>query len=745
MAAVKEKETVKERFDVEGMTCASCASSVESILSHVEGVQSAQVNFADSSVMVEFDSGVVSKEAMQEAVEGIGYELVVDKQEDQTQKQEKEEKKLKIAKLKLIVAVLFSIPVVIIAMFFPFMPFANWIMLVLSIPVMFYSGKEFFAIAWIRAKNWSVNMDTLIALGTGSAILFSLFNTFYPQYLLSRGLEPHVYYEVAVVIVALILLGRYFEERAKSRTSSAIKKLMNLGVKKARVVREGVEVEVPVDQVNKGDLILIRPGEKIPVDGKVTEGKSSIDESMITGEPVPVEKAPGNGVIGATINKTGSFTMVAEKVGSETMLAQIIKLVQEAQGSKAPIQKLADKISSVFVPIVIAIAAISFLVWFIWGPEPQLTYAISAAVAVLIIACPCALGLATPTAVMVGIGKGAENGILVKDAQSLEAIHKLDVLVLDKTGTITKGQPEVTDLHWDEDVQNQEEISSVVYAMESKSEHPLASAIVQYFKKEDGGSLPLDSFDSITGKGLQATYQNQPYFIGNLKFVEAKGKTVSQKLSRKAHQLGGEAKTVIYVAQAEKVVGVLGITDPIKDTSKQAVQELQQLGLEVHMLTGDNEQTAKAIGENAGVNTIKAEVLPADKDEYIRVLQEKGKKVAMVGDGINDSPALARADVGIAMGTGTDVAIESAEITLIKGDLRDILKAFKLSKETVNTIHQNLFWAFIYNLIGIPIAAGVLYPFTGFLLNPMIAAGAMAFSSVSVVTNSLRIKSRKLK
>ena len=745
MEAVKEKETVKERFDVAGMTCASCAASVESILSHVEGVQSAQVNFADSSVLVAFNPDVASKKEMQEAVESIGYELVVSEQVDDNQKQEKEEQKLKTAKLKLIVAVLLSLPVVIIAMFFPHMPFANWIMLILSIPVLFYSGKEFFVIAWIRAKNWSVNMDTLIALGTGAAFLFSLFNTFFPDYLLSRGLEPHVYYEVADVIIALILLGRYFEERAKSRTSSAIKKLMNLGVKNARVVRDGKEVEIPVDQVSKGDLILIRPGEKIPVDGKVTKGKSSIDESMITGEPVPVEKSKGDEVIGATINKTGSFTMVAEKVGSETMLAQIIKLVQEAQGSKAPIQKLADKISSVFVPIVIGIAALTFIAWYVWGPTPQLTFAVISTVAVLIIACPCALGLATPTAIMVGIGKGAENGILVKDAQSLEAVHKLDVLVLDKTGTITKGQPEVTDVFWDEDVQNQKEIAGAVYSMESKSEHPLASAIVHHFKTEDGEILPLDSFDSVTGKGLQATYQNQPYFIGNLKFVEAKGKSLSQKLSQKAHQLGGEAKTVIYIAQAEKVVGVLGITDPIKDTSRQAVHELQQLGMEVHMLTGDNEQTAKAIGEKAGVNIIKAEVLPADKEEYIRLLQEKGKKVGMVGDGINDSPALARADVGIAMGTGTDVAIESAEITLIKGDLRDIIKAYKLSKETVRAIHQNLFWAFIYNLIGIPIAAGVLYPFTGFLLNPMIAAGAMAFSSVSVVTNSLRIKSRKLK
>jgi Cu2+-exporting ATPase len=737
-------EAVKEKFDIEGMTCASCANSIESILSHVEGVQSAEVNFADSSVLVAFDPHVASAKSMQEAVKSIGYELIVNGREQAAQKHEKEEHKLTAAKRKLIIAVLFSIPVVAIAMAFPFMAFANWIMLFLSLPVMFYSGQDFFVIAWKRAINRSVNMDTLIALGTGAAFLFSLFNTFFPEYLLARGLEPHVYYEVAAVIIALILLGRYFEERAKSRTSSAIKKLMNLGVKNARVIREGKEVEIPVSQVNKGDLILIRPGEKIPVDGVVKEGKSSVDESMITGESLPVEKVAGDNLIGATINKTGSFTMLAEKVGNETMLAQIIKLVQEAQGSKAPIQKLADTISSVFVPIVIAIATVTFFAWYIWGPAPEITYAVTATVAVLIIACPCALGLATPTAVMVGIGKGAENGILVKDAQSLEAVHKLDVLVLDKTGTITKGEPEVTDILWHPEVKDQQHLGKVILSMEARSEHPLASALVKYFKKYDGDSISLEDFDSITGKGIIATYEGSFYFIGNLKLMQENKLLLLDELSEEAALLQEEAKTVIFVGQTDKVVAVLAISDPIKETSKNAVHQLQQKGLKVHMLTGDNEQTAKAIGQRAGVNIIKAEVLPADKEEYIRNLQEQGKKVAMVGDGINDSPALARADVGIAMGTGTDVAIESADITLIKGDLSDILKAYNLSRETVKTIHQNLFWAFIYNLIGIPIAAGVLYPFTDFLLNPMIAAGAMAFSSVSVVTNSLRIKSRKL-
>lgn len=738
-------EAVKEKFDVEGMTCASCASSVESTLSHVNGVKSAQVNFADSSVLVAYDPHVASSEAMQQAVESIGYSLVINGKQDISDKEEKEKTKLKSARLRLIIAVAFSIPVVVIAMAFPLMPFANWIMLLLSLPVMFYSGQEFFVIAWKRAKNRSVNMDTLIALGTGAAFLFSLFNTFFPEYLAERGLDPHVYYEVAVVIIALILLGRYFEERAKSRTSSAIKKLMNLGVKNARVIREGKEVEVPVSQVSKGDVILIKPGEKVPVDGVVKEGASSVDESMITGEPLPVAKEAGDKLIGATINKTGSFTMIAEKVGSETMLAQIIKLIQEAQGSKAPIQKLADRISSVFVPIVILIAAVTFASWYIWGPEPQVTHAVIATVAVLIIACPCALGLATPTAVMVGIGKGAENGILVKDAESLEAVHKLDILVLDKTGTITKGEPEVTDIFWQRNVADQQQVEDIILAVEAKSEHPLASAIVNYFKKETESDITLETFESITGKGVKASFKGSPYYIGNLKLMQENKILLPDELMTSASSLGEEAKTMVYVAQNDTVVAVLGISDPIKETSKDAVHQLQQKGIEVHMLTGDNEQTAKAIGKKAGVNIIKAGVLPADKEEYVRNLQESGKKVGMVGDGINDSPALARADVGIAMGTGTDVAIESANITLIKGDLTDILKAYQLSRQTVRAIHQNLFWAFIYNLIGIPIAAGVLYPFTDFLLNPMIAAGAMAFSSVSVVTNSLRIKAKKLK
>ncbi|ARS38091.1 heavy metal translocating P-type ATPase [Pontibacter actiniarum] len=745
MPAVAEKLIAKDRYEIEGMTCASCANSVESILSHVEGVKSASVNFADSSVLVEHEPDVATPEKLQAAVEEIGYSLIINQKAGEENREEREEEKLRDAKVKLIVASVLSIPVLLIAMVFPAIPYADWIMLVLTTPVVVWSGRDFFIIAYKRAKNFSANMDTLIALGTGAAFLFSVFNTFFPGYLRSRGLEPHVYYEVAAIIVALILLGRYFEERAKSRTSAAIKKLINLGVKTARVIRGGIELEVPIGEVEKGDLILIRPGEKVPVDGKITEGKSVLDESMITGESLPVEKEAGDTVIGGTINRTGSFKMVAERVGSETMLAQIIRLVQEAQGSKAPIQKLVDRISAVFVPIVIVIAILSFAAWSVWGPEPEVTYAMIAAVTVLIIACPCALGLATPTAIMVGIGKGAEHGILIKDAESLELAHKLKAIILDKTGTITQGKPVVTDVLWDLSPAARNEVSHVVYAIESQSEHPLAQAVVNRLKPEGLQAVILDSFDSVTGKGVKASYNGKRYLIGNRRLLDENSVRTSPFLLERVEELSREAKTIIYVAEEEKAIAVIAIADTIKETSKAAIAALQQMGLEVHMLTGDNRQTAEAIGQQAGVDQIKAEVLPADKAAYIKELQAKGLKVAMVGDGINDSPALAQADVGIAMGTGTDIAIESAEITLIKGDLEDIVTAIKLSRETVKTIRQNLFWAFIYNVTGIPIAAGVLYPFTGFLLNPMFAAAAMAFSSVSVVTNSLRLKAKTFK
>jgi len=732
----------KETYKVNGMSCASCANNVETRLSSLKGVESATVNFANASVFVHYNTKLVSYEKMQKVIKDIGYELIIENRTDKENDELKEAKKLSAIRNKTIMAIVFSIPVVVIAMIFPNILFANWIMMILTLPVLFWIGKDFFVAAYIRAKHFSSNMDTLVALGTGSAFIFSVFNTIFPLYLKSRGIEPHVYYEAAAVIISLIMLGKYFENKAKAKTSSSIKKLMGLGVKSTKVVRENQELEIPVNEVLKGDKIIIHPGEKIPVDGKIIAGNSYVDESMITGESVPVEKKAGDMVIGATINKTGTFKIIAEKVGSETLLSQIIKMVREAQGSKAPIQKFADKIASIFVPVVISIAIISSLIWYFAGPSPQITYAFVTLVTVLIIACPCALGLATPTAIMVGIGKAAELGILIKDAQSLELAHKLNAVVVDKTGTITHGKPVVTDIIWNDTISDKDEIQKVILTAESHSEHPLASAIVNYFKDNGIKDVLLKSFESLTGKGILAAYNGNIYLIGNKRLIEENQINISTELLSKANDMFLQSKTLIYVSKNKETEAIICIADTIKESSKKAIKELQNIGLEVYMLTGDNKQTASAIAKEVGIKHIKAEVLPADKKDYIKSLQKRNLKVAMVGDGINDSPALAQADVGIAMGTGTDIAIENAEITLVKGDLIRITTAIKLSKETVKTIRQNLFWAFIYNIIAIPIAAGILFPVNGFLLNPMIAGGAMAFSSVSVVLNSLRLRNK---
>lgn len=616
-------------------------------------------------------------------------------------------------------------------------------MLILSIPVIFWFGRDFYIIAYKQTKNLKANMDTLVALGTGAAFIISLFNTIFPSYLKSKGIEPHVYFEAAVVIISLILLGRYLEEKAKSKTSESIKKLMGLKVKSAMVLRNGIELLLPIDEVVVGDILIIRPGEKIPVDGKIMDGHSLVDESMITGEPIPVEKTAGAKIIGSTINKTGSFTMVAEKVGKNTLLSQIIEMVKNAQGSKAPVQKLADKIAAVFVPIVISIAILSALVWYFVGPDPSSTYAFVTLITVLIIACPCALGLATPTALIVGIGKGAENGILIKNAESLEKAKNIDIVVLDKTGTITEGKPDVEEIVWLKSNLNQNSILEEIVAIEKKSEHPLAESIVRHFGKEISSTISLDNFNSITGRGVSAIINNNSYVIGNYMLVKESGINIKKEQDY-FDQYGLTAQTHIFVARNNELIALIIITDKIKNTSRKAIQSLQKMDIKVHMLTGDNEATAKSIATEAGIDFYKAELLPADKLSYIKNLQEQGLNVAMVGDGINDTPALAQADIGMAMGNGTDIAIESADITLIKGDLQKIVESIKLSGLTLQTIKQNLFWAFIYNIITIPIAAGILYPLNGFLLNPMIAGGAMAFSSVSVVLNSLRLKKRKI-
>lgn len=726
-----------------GMSCATCAVSVESVLNSTPGIGSATVNFASQTVQVEYDQQVVNPLDMQKAVQVIGFDLIVETENAADKQAEAQQVHAESLRRRTLGAMLLAAPTVIIGMFFMDMPYANWIMFGLSLPVLVFFGKEFFINAFGQARRGKANMDTLVALSTGVAFLFSTFNTIYPQYWHQRGLHPHVYFEAAVVIIAFILLGKYLEERAKGQTSSAIRKLMGLQPKTVRVIRDGKEQTLPISEVQIGELILVRPGEKIAVDGVLTEGSSFVDESMLNGEPVPVEKHPQNQVFAGTLNQKGSFQFRAEKVGSQTLLAQIIQTVQQAQGSKAPVQRLVDKIAGIFVPTVMGIALLSFAVWLIFGGENAFTHALLALVTVLVIACPCALGLATPTAITVGVGKGAEHHMLIKDAESLEIAHRVDAVVLDKTGTITQGKPEVTDWHW---VHPDPHYQSLLLALESRSEHPLAEAVVRKLETEGGLGRPrLEQFESITGQGIQARYAGRTYLVGNERMLEKHRLTLTETAQSLAKDWQEAARTVIFFAGAEEgVIAVLAIADPIKATSREAVAQLRKQGIEVYMLTGDNPQTAAAIAQQVGITHFQAQVMPADKARFIQKLQAAGKTVAMVGDGINDSPALAQADVGIAMGKGTDIAMEVAAITLMRSDLTALPQLFRLSRKTVATIRQNLFWAFIYNLIGIPIAAGILYPAFGFLLNPMLAGAAMALSSVSVVTNSLRLRQLKL-
>lgn len=750
MEAVLEKEkagaqTVKESYGVGGMSCASCAVSLQTYLESQEGVNNVSVNYASQSVALEYNPQKISLNKLQAAAKSLGYKIITGRQEEQQKAvEEAEQKRLKLLSRKLILSLLFTVPVFIIAMFLHgLIPYERWIMMLLSVPVLFWSGSEFFVNAWKKARHLSSNMDTLVALSTGTAFLFSLFNTVYPEYFLSRGLIPHVYFEAATVIITLILLGRYLEERAKSKTSSAIKKLMGLQPKQVIALRNGEEVRIPLEEVIIGDLLMIRPGDKIPVDGKVKSGESFVDESMITGEAIPVKKGRRDKVFSGTVNQKGSLKILAQKVGSETLLAQIIRLVQEAQSSKPPVQKLVDKVAGIFVPVVIVIALVAFGIWYFLGPEPSVTYAFLVLITVLIIACPCALGLATPTALMVGIGKGAQQGILIKDAQSLEVAYKTSALVLDKTGTITQGSPVVTDMFWKRQ-ETAETWKSILLALEAQSEHPIAEAISTALRGEEVQPAPMEKFESITGHGVKARHNGQWYFAGNKKLMTENDIAVDREFSEKVSQLNAGAKTTIYFADEKEVLSVVAVADKIKETSKAAIRELKEIGIEVYMLTGDSEHTASVIAREAGIDHFKANVLPADKGNFVKELQQQGKVVAMAGDGINDSHALAQADTGIAMASGTDIAMESAGITLMNSDLLHITHAIKLSRATIRTIRQNLFWAFFYNVVAIPVAAGVLYPAFGFLLNPMIAGAAMAFSSVSVVTNSLRLRKAKL-
>lgn len=732
---------VRKNFPLLHMSCASCASSAESIIKAQKGVVDASVNFASSSVSIEYLQDIIKEAEIQNAVQSAGFDLVIE--ESPQQAEELDIMRIdNYARLKsnTLWAGLFALPVVIIGMFYMDMPYANEIMWILSTPVILWFGKEFYINAWKKAKQRSANMDTLVALGTGVAYIFSVFNTLFPGFWHARGQHGHVYFEAAAVIVAFILLGRLLEEKAKGNTTSAIKKLMGLQPKTVNIIdAEGQQKVIPIEEVEKNDVILVRPGEKIAVDGEITEGSSWVDESMLSGEPVPVLKNENDKVYSGTINQKGSFRFRAEKVGSETWLAQIIRMVRDAQGSKAPVQKLVDKIAAVFVPVVIIIALLSLGAWLVLDASNGFTLGLIAFATVLVIACPCALGLATPTAIMVGVGKGAENGILIKDAESLELSRNVTAVVLDKTGTITEGRPVVTDIEW---LDGNDRPKHILLGIEQKSEHPLAEAIVVHF--ENLTPAPVSSFESITGKGAKAAADGETYMVGNRKLLEENGILLCTDLLDKASSWSKESKTVVWMADSKKSLAVIAIADRIKETSKEAVMRLMKMGIDVYMITGDNETTAAAIAGEAGVPHYKAEVLPEQKAEFVKKLQSEGKTVAMVGDGINDSAALAQADVSIAMGKGSDIAMDVAKMTIISSDLNKIPTAIKLSRHTVTTIRQNLFWAFIYNIIAIPVAAGILYPVNGFLLNPMIAGAAMAFSSVSVVSNSLRLKMKKL-
>lgn len=747
----KKQETTRTTFHVSGMHCASCAVNIGRSLEGLPGVKSAHVNYANEQATVEHVEGCTLDE-MAKAVEDVGYKVITpsDNAEDAIEHEKMVE--IKKLKTKLTISAVFTILLLTGAMFkmapeILMRPVTMWI---LSTPVQFWAGAQFYKSTYSSLKNRSANMDTLIAIGTSVAYFYSVFAILFSSFLLRVGIEPHVYFETAATIITLILLGKFLEIRAKGQTSTAIRKLLNLQAKTARVEREGKEMEVPIDQIVIGDILIVKPGEKIPVDGTVVKGDSTVDESMITGESMPVRKEVEAEVIGSTLNVSGFLKVEATKVGSETMLAQIIEMVKEAQGSRAPIQKLVDKVSGVFVPVVIMLALFTFLIWFNFGPQPSFIFGLVNLIAVLIIACPCALGLATPTSIMVGTGKGAENGILIKNAETLEIANKVDFVVFDKTGTLTKGQPTVTDLiltDGNDGAIEEEKVFSYLYSVEKLSHHPLAVSVVDFLQKKKARELDVTGFEDHSGFGVSGEVDGNRILIGTKKLMEKFDIEVSSEMIQRSEQLKESAKTVSFAAVGKSVVAMIGISDVIKEGAKETVSELVRIGVTPVMLTGDNKVTANAIAKELGIKEVIAEVLPGDKADKIKELQNASgdkKIVAMVGDGINDAPALATADIGIAMGSGTDVAIESAGITLLRGDISLVTKALKLSRATMRNIRQNLAWAFGYNIILIPVAMGILYPFTGLLLNPILAGAAMALSSVSVVTNALRLKRVRL-
>jgi len=735
-------EHQRATLQIAGMVCASCVTAVERALGALPGVFAASVNFATFQAQVEFDPAVVSLEQMEQAVAEAGYQVAAAEEEPVAFARARQERREQLHRLVFAAA---ASALLLLGANYMFLPglralpsfWVYLVLLVIATPVQFWAGAPFYRGAWAAARHRTTNMNTLIALGTSAAYLYSAAATFFPGFFRRAGLAPDVYFDVAAVIIALILLGRYLEAGARGRTSEAIRRLVGLQPRTARLVADGEERDVAIGQVQVEDVLLVRPGERVPVDGEVVAGESTMDESMITGESLPVEKGPGATVIGGTINRAGAFRMRATRVGAQTTLAQIVRLVQEAQGSKAPIQRVADLISSYFVPAVMVIAAATFLAWYFLGPPPAFNFALLATVAVLIIACPCALGLATPTAIMVGTGKGAELGILIRGGEALELAQRLTTVIFDKTGTLTHGQPRLTDavaisqapprllLHY-------------AGSAERHSEHPIAQAVVEGARQRGAELAEPTSLQALPGQGIEAVVEGKTVLVGNRALMASRGVEVGG--SHFEDDLLGAGKTVLWVAVQGSLLGLLAVADTMKEASPQAVSRLRGMGLQVVMLTGDNERTARAIGAQLGVERVIAQVLPQDKAARVKELQAQGEIVGMVGDGINDAPALAQADVGIAIGTGTDVAIEASDITLVGGDPGGVATAIALSRATMRTIRQNFFWAFCYNAALIPVAAGVLYPFTGWLLNPMLAAAAMAFSSLSVVTNSLLLR-----
>ena len=733
---------VRKEYPVLEMSCAVCATTVEQTVARLEGVSESVVNFASNRLGVAFDESVITADRIRDAVRAAGYDLIIEEEgADDRQQQAEREHRRRLGR-DVLGAWIFALPVMAISMVFMHMPGGDWIMLALTLPVLALFGRTFFVNAWKQLRHRTANMDTLVALSTSIAFLFSLFNTLRPEFWYERGLEPHVYYEASCMIVAFVLTGKLLEERAKGSTSSAIRRLMGLQSVTARIVREDGEEEVPIASLRTGDRVAVRPGEKIPVDGVVLSGGSFVDESMITGEPLPVEKKAGDRVVAGTINARGAFVIETTGTGSDTLLSRIIRMVREAQGSKAPVQRIVDRIAAVFVPAVIGIAVLTFVLWLAIGGTAYFSHALLSAVSVLVIACPCALGLATPTALMVGIGRGAENRILIKDATALEQMCRIDTMVMDKTGTLTEGRPSVTEWIWVRTPETR--WSDIVYSAEMKSEHPLAEAVASHLAAQGAKPCEVTAFESLTGQGVRFRSGDLPYWIGSRGLLEDCGAELPADLADRIGRLQNEGRSTVFFGTGDRLLAVIAVSDPLKETTPQALDELRRLHIDLAMLTGDSRKTAAALASRLGITVYRAEAMPDDKERFVRELQAGGRKVAMIGDGINDSQALARADVSIAMGHGTDVAMDVAMVTLMNSDLSLLPRAYRLSRDTVRLIRQNLFWAFIYNLIGIPIAAGVLYPLWGVTMSPMLAGAAMAFSSVSVVTNSLRLKWKKL-